>query len=110
MRQRELKKYSSLYKPHQMNVITVTSTIRELTTPKLFSRRGKDLATQLLQRNQPLIIHTFSGGFWMMISMLEHMDKEWREENVKTIVLDSCPIMSNVEAIQGFLDHILKRK
>ena len=102
-RERQLKKYSSMYGNFKFNTVPVLSTVKELTTPVVSSARGKKLDQNLQTANQPLVVHTVSASFWTVIYMLEHMDKDWREENVKAIVFDSCPAMNDVYSVGGWL-------
>jgi len=101
-RERKLKKYSSMYGNLSFNTVPVLSTVKELTTPVVALARGKKLAKILQNANQPLVIHTVSASFWTVIYMLEHMQKEWREENVKAIVFDSCPAENDVYSLGGW--------
>ena len=102
-RERQMKRHSALYNKHNFNVMPVMSGMLELTTPEVASARGKTLALKLQAANVPIVVHTISASFWTVIYMLEHLDKSWKEENVKAIVFDSCPAMSDLEAFEGWL-------
>ena len=108
-RERQMIKHASLYDQYHFNVLPVLSSVKELTTPSIGSRRGKTLAEELQNINQPVVIHSISGAFWTMIYMLENMNHEWREKYVKAIVFDSCPPMSDVYAFGGWMAFALKR-
>ena len=108
-RERQMSKHSTLYGQFGFDVVPVLSSVKELTTPNIGEKRGKDLAKQMQKMNQPLVIHSISGAFWTMIYTLEYMNEDWRDEYVKAIVFDSCPPMSDVHAFGGWMAFMLKR-
>ena len=102
-RERQMRRHSALYNKYNFNIMPVMSGMLELTTPDVASERGKALATKLQNANKPIAIHTISASFWTVMYMFENMDKDWREKNVKTIVFDSCPAMSDIDAFGGWM-------
>ena len=107
-KEKHINRYSSLYTEFDFNVLPILSSVKELTYPIIAVRRGKNLADQLQKINQPLAIHVISGSFWTMIYALEYMEKDWRDKYVRAIVLDSCPLMSNIYTFGGWLSFALK--
>ena len=108
-KERQMTKHASLYGQFDFNVVPVLSSVKELSTPCVGERQGKNLAEKLDAIDQPLVIHVISGAFWTMIYTLEYMNKDWRDQNVKAIVFDSCPLMSYVHAFGGWMAFMLKR-
>lgn len=106
---RQMSKHASLYGNYNFNVVPVLSGLNELATPTLCSSRGKSLAEKLQAENKPLAIHCISGAFWTMVYILEHMDRDWREENVKTILFDSCPVLGDASGMGAFAAFFLKK-
>ena len=103
MRERQLRRHSELYSKYNFNVMPVMSSMLDLTTPDRASSRGKTLAQRIQNANKPVVVHSISGSFWTVICMLENMEKGWRDENVKAIVFDSCPAMSDKEAFASWM-------
>ena len=108
-KEKHIEKHCLLYRKFDFSVLPVLSTIKELTTPKIIEKRGRLLAKQLEDINQPLVMHVISGSFWTAIDTLQYMNKDWKEQNVKAIVFDSCPPTSDVHAYGGWLAFVLKR-
>ena len=108
-RSRQMKKHAALYEQYDFDVVDILSTVKELTTPSIGEARGKLLAEKIQKIDQPIVVHSISGSFWTMIYMFEHLDPEWREENVKAIVFDSCPPKSDIYAFGGWLSFMLKK-
>ena len=108
-KERQMGKHASLYSQFGFNVVPVLSSVKQLTTPSVGEKRGKLLADQIQSLNKPVVIHVISGAFWTMIYTLEYMNKDWRDKNVKAIVFDSCPPMSDVHAFGGWMAFMLKK-
>ena len=106
--ERQMAKHAALYDQHGFGVLPVLSSISQLTTPSGFQERGAALAVQLQERDQLTVIHSISGSFWTMVYMLDNLDPEWRDANIKAIVYDSCPPRSDVLAFGGWLSFALK--
>lgn len=51
--------------------------------------------------NQPLVFHSISGSFWMTLYIMEYLGRDWCEENLRAIVFDSCPPMSDIYGMDG---------
>ena len=83
MSERHVSKHASLYDKFNFSVIQVVPRFKELATPKISSKRGKDLTEMLQYSNQPVVVRSISASFFTMIYMFENMDKKWREENIK---------------------------
>ena len=45
-------------------------------------------AEQIVERDKPIAVHAVSGAFWTVMFVLAHMDKQWREKNVRAIMFD----------------------
>ena len=108
-KERQMSKHSSLYSRFNFNVVPILSSVKQLTTRTVASKRGKDLAEKIQRINQPVVLHSISGAFWTMIYMLEYMDKGWRDEHIKAVVFDSCPPESDIYAFGGWLAFAMKR-
>ena len=108
-KERQMQKHATLYEKFDFNVVPILSSVRELTTPLIGEKRAPKIAEQLQAINQPMVIHAISGSVWTMFYILQYMDKEWRDKNVKAIVFDSCPPKSDVYAFGGWLAFMLKR-
>ena len=108
-KERQMAKHASLYSQFNFNVVPVLSSVKQLTTPMVGEKRGRELAEKIQVMDQPVVIHAVSGAFWTMIYMLEYMDKSWRDQHVKAIVFDSCPPESNIYAFGGWMAFMLKR-
>ena len=107
--EREMAKHAALYDQHGFAVLPVLSSVMQLTTPAGADARGAALAATLRERDQPCVIHAISGSVWTMVYMLDNLDPEWRDANVKAIVYDSCPPKSDTLAFGGWLSFALKR-
>lgn len=60
-------------------------------------------AAELEAENRPVVLHAVSGAFWTMLYTLQHLDRDWKEQNVRAVVLDSCPPKSDIYAFGGWL-------
>jgi hypothetical protein len=110
--ERALYKHTSLYNQYGFDVIPCLSSIKSLSTPAGSKKRGQELAEQVVSINQPTVCHFISGSFWTGIYMLEAIDniagKEWKDNNIKGIVFDSCPPKSDTLAFSGFVAYRFK--
>ena len=55
---------SDLYEEHGFDVIPVLSGIKDLTTPSTSEKRGRRIAEQVIELNQPTVVHMISGSVW----------------------------------------------
>jgi hypothetical protein len=108
-KEKQMKKHSDLYEQHNFNVLPVLSSVKQLTTPKEAETRGPTLAKELMRRDEPCVVHAISGSFWTMLYMFQNLDSEWKDKNIKAIVFDSCPPMSNKEAFAGWASFAMKQ-
>ena len=112
--ERAMAKHSALYEEHGFSVIPVLSGIKDLTTPSTSEKRGRRIAEQVIELNQPTVVHMISGSVWTGMYMFDHLDefggKGWKDTNVKGIVFDSCPPKSDTLAFGGFVAFKFKQQ
>lgn len=108
--QRQISKHEAIYREHGFNVLPVLSKVPQLITPVIAAQRAADIAQQLQEADQPTVVHMVSGSFWTGMYMLAHLEKSWRDRNIKAIMFDSCPPKSDVYAFGGWLSWLLKIK
>ena len=107
--ERHMSKHSTLYGQFGFDLVPVLSSVKELATPNICEKRGKNMAKQMQKRNQPLVIHSISAAFLTMIYTLEYMNKDWKDKYVKAIVFDSCPAMTDAHAFGGWMAFMIRR-
>ena len=107
---KHLKRHNNLYVSNGHKPILITNTIDKLITPTHNWKQGKEIAKQLQCEDKDTIIHSISGSFWLVFSMLSHMDPTWRNTKIKSIIFDSCPIKADIHAFGGWLGWYVEKK
>eukprot|EP01103_Thecamoeba_quadrilineata_P000825 TRINITY_DN10725_c0_g1_i1.p1 TRINITY_DN10725_c0_g1~~TRINITY_DN10725_c0_g1_i1.p1 ORF type:complete len:297 (-),score=51.02 TRINITY_DN10725_c0_g1_i1:38-928(-) len=107
-KQNHMKRHALLYESKGFKTVPYFNPTMILTRPMAAKERGKEIAKELLARNQPMVFHVISGSFWTFIYVLDALGPR-KNELVKGIVIDSAPPMSDIYAFGGYVAHITKQ-
>ena len=108
-KERQIMKHGSLYSQHDFEVMPIASSLVELTKASVVEARSEKFASKIQSMNKSVAMHAISAGFFTMICTLKAMDKDWRDKYVKSIVFDSCPLVTDADCLAGSFAFLLKR-
>ena len=104
-----LKKYEQMYRQYGIeNIELISPSIHNMTIPRLCERFARQLLRSLETKNNPAVIHMFSGAVWIYYALNDIAHSRERNK-IKAVIFESTPLDVKPEQFGRFLAWKFKR-